>query len=311
MSGQSFRPQGETRMSDLATLGITVRPRGPVEQRVPCPRCGDGHGAHDDALGVNVDTGVYHCFRCGWKGCASTNTASSVSPPVRIDDPAIAERKRERLRTTWRETVPLYHPKARPHRQYLEVRGLVQTLSAPPGVLRAHPALPYYDTATQRELGKHPALVALFADSNGEGVTLHATYLRADGRGKAPVSVPKKILGVPVRGATKGGAIRLYKPEDGRLGVAEGIESALSLRLIRKIPVWSSYCADNLTRICLPRLRELEIGVDVDETGLGEAKARALAARVLREQPALRVLLVMPEGRGPRDLNDELRARAG
>src|SRR5207253_2279391 len=80
-----------------------------------------------------------------------------------------------------------------------------------------------------------------------------------DGRGKAPVPSPKKILGVPVRGATKGGAIRLYEPRDGRLGIAEGLESALSLGLIRGITVWSSYCAENLAAVCLPpRLAELE-----------------------------------------------------
>jgi hypothetical protein len=299
-------------VSAIAELGIIVRANGPTEQRVPCPRCGDGHGMQDGALGVNVDTGVFHCFRCGWKGCANSNVDTYVSPPAsRIDDPAIAERKRERLRTTWRETVPLDHPKARAVCAYLEVRGLGAILKDPPAVLRAHVALTYYDTVTQRELGKFPAMVALFQSAAGTPCTLHATFLRSDGCAKAAVGSPKKVLSVPTKGATKGGAIRLYAPRNGVLGIAEGIESALSLHLVCGVPVWSSYCADNLMCVTLPAgLRQVYIGVDIDESGKGERVARALAKRLADWSPDTRVMLVIPDGDGERDLNDELRRRA-
>jgi putative DNA primase/helicase len=105
--------------------------------------------------------------------------------------------------------------------------------------------------------------------------------------------------------------VRLFPATVGVLGVAEGIESALSLHLIRKIPTWASFCADNLERIRLPEgLRELQIGVDMDASGKGQAVAEALAKRVLRWSPRTRVLYIKPELEGPGDLNDELRRRA-
>jgi putative DNA primase/helicase len=155
-------------------------------------------------------------------------------------------------------------------------------------------------------------MVALFHAAAGEPVTVHVTYLRLDGCVKASVPSPKKILGVPMPGATKGGAIRLFDACGHTLGVAEGIESALSLHLIRKIPVWASFCADNLERVRLPEgLRKLEIAVDLDESGKGEAVAAALAKRVRRWSPRTKVSFIKPELDGPGDLNDELRRRAG
>ncbi|HLN50187.1 MAG TPA: toprim domain-containing protein [Steroidobacteraceae bacterium] len=177
-------------------------------------------------------------------------------------------------------------------------------------MLRAHPALEYWDGA--RSLGKYPAMVALFAGAAGAATTLHVTYLRCDGCAKAGVPSPKKILGVPVRGATRGGAIRLYEPRSGVLGVAEGIETALSLHLLCKIPTWAAFCADNIERVRLPeRLRELRIAIDIDESGKGRASAEALAKRVRRWSPRTRVIYMVPELDGPGDLNDELRRRAG
>jgi hypothetical protein len=261
----------------------------------------------DDALGVNVETGAFHCFRCGWKGRAGGD-CTAPRPALRIDDPAVRERKRGRLRSTWRESVPLTHPKAHATQQYLCARGLEEILREPPKVLRAHPGLEYWDGT--RSLGIFPAMVALFAGATGDPVTLHVTYLRADGCAKAQVPSAKKILGVPVKGATKGGAIHLHEPRGGVLGIAEGIESALSLHLLEKFPVWASFCADNMERIRLPEsLRELHIGVDVDPSGKGEQVARALADRVMRWRRRPKVTLWRPKIEGPGDLNDEVMRR--
>lgn len=295
-------------MIDLARAGIIANPNGPVEQRVPCPHC--DRGPRDDALGINIETGAYHCFRCSWKGRAGDPNLTTPRSIARIDDPGIAERKRERLRKTWRETVPLNHKSARAVCRYLESRALGEVLKAPPAVLRAHPGLEYWDGS--RSLGKFPAMVALFAGPAGAPTTLHVTYLRSDGCAKAVVPSAKKILGVPVKGATRGGAIRLYEPRGGVLGIAEGIETALSLHFLCKIPTWAAFCADNIERVRLPeRLRELRIAIDIDESGKGRAVAEALAKRVKRWSPRTRVIYMVPELDGPGDLNDELRRRAG
>jgi putative DNA primase/helicase len=193
-------------------------------------------------------------------------------------------------------------------RTYLESRALGEILTAPPAALRAHRELDYWDGSTN--LGRFPAMVALYRSANGQPVTLHVTYLRSDGCAKASVPSPKKILAVPVRGATKGGAIHLYQPKAGILGIAEGIESALSMHLLQKLPVWSSFCADNLERAQLPAgLRELHIGIDIDANGKGEQVAQALAKRVRRFSPRTAVYIVTPEVDGVGDLNDELRRR--
>ena len=292
-------------MNTLAAAGIIVNPNGRSEQRTSCPQCSQRE--RDDSLGVNVDTGAFHCFRCGWKGRAGGEQTTPIRV-MKIDDPAVAERKRERLRKTWRESISLSHSRAYAVRRYFEARALGEILKSPPKVLRAHPGLEYWDGTTS--LGTFPAMLALFAGAAGDPATIHATFLRADGCTKAGVPSPKKILGVPQRGATKGGAVRLFEARGNTLGVAEGIESALSLHLIRKIPVWASFCAGNLERIRLPDgLRELQIGVDLDESGVGEKVAQALAQRVMRWSKRIRVIYIKPELDGPGDLNDELRRR--
>jgi len=291
---------------DFGASGIVINPHGPVEQRVPCRLC--DRGLRDNALGVNIETGAFHCFRCNWKGRAGGDNGAPLRPISRIDDPAVGERKRERLRRIWKETVPLNHADARAVRTYLESRALGDILQAPPAVLRAHRGLEYWDGSDN--FGSYPAMVALFHGAGGQPVTLHVTYLRNDGCAKASVRGPKKILGVPVRGATKGGAIHLYEPRAGILGIAEGIESALSMHLLQKLPTWSSYCADNLQRAHLPKgLLELHIGVDVDASGKGEQVAQSLAKRIRKFSAHTKVYIVTPEVDGTGDLNDELRRR--
>ena len=281
---------------------------GRTEQRVPCPRC--DRGPRDEALGINVETGAFHCFRCGWKGRAGREQSTPTTAVRRIDDPARAERKRERLRRIWKESLSLTHADAAPVCRYLQSRALGAVLCKPPRVLRAHPNLEYWDDVGRRSLGRFPAMVALYQGADESPITLHATFLRPDGAAKAAVPVPKKTLAVPSRGSTKGGAIRLYPPRDGFLGVAEGIESALSLHLIRAIPVWSARCADNLKHICLPaNLGRLEIGVDVDASGKGQQVAEALAERVRRRNPGTQCFLILPQVEGLGDLNDELQGR--
>jgi len=147
-----------------------------------------------------VEDGRFHCFRCGWKGRAGAD-GSVPYPVARIDDPSRAERKRERLRVTVRETVALDHSKAHAVRRYLESRALGEILRDAPKVLRAHPALEYWDGT--RSLVRYPAMVGLFHNAAGKVITLHTTYLRQDGCAKAALPAPKKILGVPEAGATK------------------------------------------------------------------------------------------------------------
>jgi putative DNA primase/helicase len=291
---------------EFESIGLRISVGGPAEQRFPCPRCSKRE--RDDSLGVNVENGVFHCFRCGWAGRVGRALRSSsllYERTTRVEDLVIAEKKRRRLQQTYRESLALTDPGAEPVRQYLRARGLGDILGAPPSSLRAHRGLLYWDGAQSR--GHFPAMLALFSSAVGVVTTIHATYLRQDGTGKASVPNPKKILGVPMRGSTRSGAIRLYEPHEGVLGIAEGIENALSLHVLSGIPTWASYCSGNLQHIRLPdELEELHVAVDIDESHAGQNAAHALARALARSKPRVRVHLIIPKVNGFGDLNDQL-----
>lgn len=298
--------------SDFAALGIHVRMDGPTEQRVPCPRC--DRPSRDDALGVNLDSGAFHCFRCNWRGRVGGRSTEPGAPRVqrREPDPNRAAKATERMQRIWEASFPLTASTAgaKAVRNYLSVRGLETILREPPACLRAHSALPYYEDG--RQVGTYPALIAQVHGNNAAVVTLHQTFLKADGSGKAPVRAPKKLLPLAESGATRGGAIRLYEPTKERvLGVAEGIETALSLRLMQGIPVWSTVSATGMSDLYFPFVRELYIAVDIDESNAGEAAAWDLLRRARQKKPnPPRVIFVKPSGeKVPRDLNDELLER--
>lgn len=86
-------------------------------------------------------------------------------------------------------------------------------------------------------------MVALPRDGAGEATGgIHRTYLLDDGSAKAPPG--KKMLG-PVAG----GAVRMAPfPDDGRIGIAEGIETALAAQAIFAVPTMAALSADGLRR---------------------------------------------------------------
>ena len=118
---------------------------------------------------------------------------------------------------------------------YLRSRGLEAPDS--PDLL-FHPDLPDFETKRG-----WAGMVALVRDGTGEPTGgIHRTYLLDDGSAKAPPG--KKMLG-PVAG----GAVRLAPfPDDGRIGVAEGIETALAAQAIFSVPTMAALSADGLRR---------------------------------------------------------------
>jgi putative DNA primase/helicase len=69
-----------------------------------------------------------------------------------------------------------------------------------------------------------PALIVPIEEDAGV-VAIHRTFLRPDGRGKADMDEPKRMLGNPGSGAVRWGGI----PLDGVLRLAEGVEDAASV----------------------------------------------------------------------------------
>ena len=146
---------------------------------------------------------------------------------------------------------------------YLKSRGLSDPVS--PDLL-FHPDLTDY--AAKRGF---PGMVAVVRDGAGNPTGgIHRTFLMDDGTAKAPAG--KKMLD-PVAG----GSVRLAPiEEDGRLGIAEGIETALAARGIFGVPVWAALSADGLRRWQWPEgVRHVTIFADVGDAGMQATAALA------------------------------------
>jgi predicted P-loop ATPase len=146
---------------------------------------------------------------------------------------------------------------------YLRSRGLRDPGS--PDLL-FNPDLADFETRRGR-----PGMVARVRDGAGEPTGgIHRTYLLDDGSAKAPAG--KKMLG-----AVAGGSVRLSAmDEDGHLGIAEGIETALAAQTIFGIPTWAALSADGLRRWQWPEtVRRVTIFADAGEAGTKAAAALA------------------------------------
>ena len=178
---------------------------------------------------------------------------------------------------------------------YLFGRGLWPLPSA--CTLSAHATVEYWQDRTR--IGRFPALVADVCDVAGELVTIHVTYLQGDK--KLSDREPRKLLS-PLTGRT-GCAVRLMPATD-VLGIAEGIETALSAALIDGVPVWAALNTTLLARFePPPGVTLLRVYADRDEAGL-------MAAARLMERLQGRVQLEVRVPTAPaKDWNDALMAR--
>jgi hypothetical protein len=159
---------------------------------------------------------------------------------------------------------------------YLERRRCLGERPAP-ATLRLHPGLGYWEA--DRLIGTFPAMVAPLVAPDGRTVALHRTFLTDDGQ-KAPVPSAKKLT--PAAGPIRGASIRLFGPERGVLGIAEGIETAMAATCASGVPTVAAYCADALAAwIWPPLVDHLIIFGDADKRGRDAAEAlrqRALAS---------------------------------
>ena len=112
------------------------------------------------------------------------------------------------------------------------------------------------------------------ADGPAGGRGVHRTFLVSDGSGKAPVAKPKMMLGTA-------GVIRLAELLGAGLGLAEGIETALSCtQLIGWGPVWAAGSRGMIERFPLLADMTLNIFADADDSGEGLKAARCGMPRV-------------------------------
>lgn len=237
----------------------------------------------------------------GWGAFPGRALVEPPSPPKEAaDDPQAVER----IRRTLSASEPLNFKSHAAARKYMQARGLAGILDDDRPRLRYAPRLPYWQAPIEPSgkpvlLGRFPALLAPVETLSGDLVSLHRTYLRADGSGKLDAKVAGKAAKIeakkmmqPTRdGATAGAAIRLY-PATHRLALTEGIETALSVRIATGWPVWACMNAHGLAAVKLSdETREIAVWGDNDESGTGQRAAYSLADRLAAEGRNVRVLI--------------------
>jgi putative DNA primase/helicase len=248
----------------------------------PCPLCGDGVDRYrwDNKEG----RGTYYCSTCGygdgwdllmrykgWDFFTAAKEVRAVLGIVEYEAPkpeTSTQDTRQRMQAIWKDGHRVVKDDVVD--RYLTSRGVA--LDAYPPTLKLVERCWY---AKEGEVNVfHPAMVGVIQSPEGIGVNLHRTYLTPEGRkvdGEA-----KKVLKAPI---PPGSAIRLFKPGF-RLGVAEGIETALACMKKFGVPVWALVNAGNLAAFePPPEVEELLVFGDNDKGYAGQEAAYRLAKR--------------------------------
>jgi putative DNA primase/helicase len=157
-------------------------------------------------------------------------------------------------------------------------------------------ALRFARALSDGEGGIRPAMVATVSTYDGTNVSLHRTYLRSDGKGKAEMETPKKGLGPQPDGC----AVRLCDDwHGGPLGIAEGIETALSASAHFDMPVWAALDAGNLSKWIPPEgCTEVAVFGDNDANYAGQRAAYTLGHRLATGKAPLPVTIHIPPTTG-------------
>lgn len=258
--------------------------------------CCPAHADRTPSLSVTLGKRavLVHCFA----GCSNEAVMQAMARlGVRISDlfdgPSGPIAVQPRVDVTDRNAFRLWLEASAlagtPAERYLAGRGIA--VSSPD--LRYHPRMPLGPKGAVRFL---PAMVA--AVRNDAGVlALNRTFLDLGNDRLASFEQPKRSLGSP-----GSGAVRLAFPRGGRLGLAEGVESALSAMQLFGIPCWATLGNERFGLVTIPEsVGELHLFVDNDAGGRF-AEERALEAYA-RES---RRILTRPPPKHGDDWNDEL-----
>jgi phage/plasmid primase-like uncharacterized protein len=180
-----------------------------------------------------------------------------------------------RLQTVWMATVKDTGIIS----TYLKSRGLS---GAVPESIRLHPGMDYYEKDGP-SIGAFPVMCAPIQDAAGQMVSIHRTYLKPDGSGKADVGQSKKLVRSVFPGATRGAAVRLG-PITSKICVTEGIETGIAVQEHTGVTTLAAYSAGNLERFEPPLgAHVVEIWADNDISGAGQISS-AKAQRALEER---------------------------
>ena len=229
----------------------------------PCPACGGKDRARfDDKEG----SGSWICSQCGagdgitlvmkvngWDFKRAAEQIEEVGGDVRPQSAkpqADPEKQIRAIKRAWCDAGPIGPVVTK----YLLSRGI------DPG-----------DLSDLRESSRHEML-ALVRGADGRGCQVHRTVLSADGRKETRLFMP---------GAIPDGACVRLMPHDGRLGIAEGIETALSASILFDVPCWAALNT-SLLKKWQPSadVRKVVVFADNDANFAGHSAAYELARKI-------------------------------
>lgn len=253
--------------------------------------------AHDDgspSLSVRLgDTAIlFHCFA----GCTSAEVMRALQRQRLHDRASLAMPKGRPKRDMsalasrlWKASVPVTGTLAE---DYLLARGLAAPF---PRSLRFNPATILGSGADKRVM---PALIAA-VETDLEVVAVQRTFLDPDDVLRKPIPKPKVSLGL--LGAA---AIRLAPATD-ELGLAEGIEDALSAMAWKGTPTWALGGVERLAFLAIPeKVRRVIVYAD-----RGRAAERLFEKARDHLAEGGREVVNRPPPDGFDDWNDAWRAR--
>ncbi|WP_258373655.1 DUF7146 domain-containing protein [Komagataeibacter saccharivorans] len=161
--------------------------------------------------------------------------------------------------------------------------------------LRFHPDC-YYRADADSPPETWPAMIAAVTDLEGRVTGVHRTWLAHDGKGKAPVEMPRRAMGDLL-----GHAVR-FGPVSDVLAAGEGIETVLSLReVMPDLPLAACLSSAHLAAMAFPpTLRRFYVLRDDDPAG--DHAVTTLMART--QEAGIECLVLSPR---LADFNDDLR----
>ena len=251
----------------------------------PCPICGGtDRWRFDDKEGK----GTYYCNNCGSgtgvdlvmkvQKCDFTEAAKLIRDlcgTARIEVPKAKRGKANAdavVDRFWNGASPLNGMD--PASKYLQRRGM--RMSKWPAMLRYLTRARYKHA--DGHASYHPAMVARFVSPDRSQSTVHLTYLDDAGNKADLAGEPEKK--VAACSMPCGGAVRLA-PSAETMGIAEGIETAMSAMLLFDVPVWAGLNTGGMVKWePPPSARNILIFADNDDNFAGHAAAYSLAYRL-------------------------------
>lgn len=271
-------------------LGIDVG----IGKHKPCPHCGGKDRFRFSDLSGN---GEYYCNQCSYGdgfdlvmkifGCTFIESVQKVANILGVveDDFKVEKPKKDpayALNKLW--SASRMSVVGDPVDLYLKERG-IEFLPA-----NIRTCYSCYESDTKRN---YMAMVAKVMNKQGKGVSIHRTYL--DGTGKAKIESPKKLM--PPTESLKGCAIQLMYPaydEDG-IGVAEGIETALSATLLFGTATWAVISTALMESFEPPQKYNKIIIYGDNDTNYSGQKAAYSLAKKLNDKGFLAEVRIPPE----------------